>query len=97
MKKKVAAVGDQPAVTKSQQRIDISSRLCIYDTPGLLGLKIEHEADGLKLAASHAVGINAYIDEEVATWFAGFLPDHYSVAGVRYGFDPAAFDAAGSF
>ena len=27
VKKKVAAVGDQPAVTKSQQRIDISSRL----------------------------------------------------------------------
>ena len=96
VKKKVAAVGDQPAVTKSQQRIDISSRLCIYDTPGLLWPKIEHEADGLKLAASHAVGINAYIDEEVATWLAGFLLDHYTqLVGVRYGFDPAAFDAAG--
>ena len=96
VKKKVAAVGDQPAVTKSQQRIDISSRLCIYDTPGLLWPKIEHEADGLKLAASHAVGINAYIDEEVATWLAGFLLDHYpQLLGVRYGFDPAAFDAAG--
>jgi ribosome biogenesis GTPase A len=40
VKKKVAAVGDQPAVTKSQQRIDINSRLTLYDTPGMLWPKI---------------------------------------------------------
>jgi ribosome biogenesis GTPase A len=68
VKKKVAAVGDQPAVTKSQQRIDISSRLTIYDTPGMLWPKIEHPIDGLMMAASHAVGVNAYFGEEVATF-----------------------------
>ena len=39
-KKKVAKVGDEPAVTKSQQRIDISSRLTLYDTPGMMWPKI---------------------------------------------------------
>jgi ribosome biogenesis GTPase A len=94
VKKKVAAVGDQPAVTKSQQRIDISSRLTIYDTPGMLWPKIDHPIDGLMLAASHAVGVNAYIDEEVATFLAGFLLDHYpALLTARYGFATADMDA----
>jgi ribosome biogenesis GTPase A len=93
VKKKVAAVGDQPAVTKSQQRIDISSRLTIYDTPGMLWPKIEHPIDGLMLAASHAVGVNAYIDEEVATFLADFLVEHYpALLTARYGFSTAGLD-----
>ena len=41
----------------------------------MLWPKIDHPIDGLMLAASHAVGVNAYIDEEVATFLAGFLLD----------------------
>ncbi|MCE1241427.1 MAG: ribosome biogenesis GTPase YlqF [Azonexaceae bacterium] len=94
VKKKVAAVGDQPAVTKSQQRIDISSRLTIYDTPGMLWPKIDHPIDGLMLAASHAVGVNAYIDDEVATWLAGYLLEHYpALLQARYGFALPGMDA----
>jgi len=94
VKKKVAAVGDQPAVTKSQQRIDISSRLTIYDTPGMLWPRIAHPIDGLMLAASHAVGVNAYIDEEVATFLSGFLLDHYpALLTARYGFATDDMDA----
>jgi ribosome biogenesis GTPase A len=96
VKKKVAAVGDQPAVTKSQQRIDISSRLTIYDTPGMLWPRIAHPIDGLMLAASHAVGVNAYIDIEVATFLAGFLLEHYpALLTARYGFATAGMDAVG--
>jgi ribosome biogenesis GTPase A len=94
VKKKVAAVGDQPAVTKSQQRIDISNRLTLYDTPGMLWPKIAHPVDGLMLAASHAVGVNAYIDEEVATWLAGFLLEHYpALLKARYGLATDGIDA----
>lgn len=94
VKKKVAAVGDQPAVTKSQQRIDISNRLTIYDTPGMLWPRIDHPIDGLMLAASHAVGVNAYIGEDVAIWLAGYLLDHYpALLKARYGFDLAGLDA----
>jgi ribosome biogenesis GTPase A len=47
-----------------------------------------HPVDGLMLAASHAVGVNAYIDEEVGTWLAGFLLEHYpALLTARYGFD----------
>ena len=96
VKKKVAAVGDQPAVTKSQQRIDISSRLTIYDTPGMLWPKIEHPLDGQMLAASHAVGVNAYIDEEVATFLATYVLEHYpQLLTVRYGFPTEGLDGVG--
>lgn len=94
VKKRVAAVGDQPAVTKSQQRIDLSSRLTIYDTPGMLWPKIDHPIDGLMMAASHSVGVNAYIDEEVATWLAGYLLEYYpALLQARYGFDLQGMDA----
>ena len=96
VKKKVAAVGDQPAVTKSQQRIDISNRLTLYDTPGMLWPKIDHPLDGLMLAASHAVGVNAYIGEDVATWLAGYLLEAYpALLKARYGFALEGMDAVG--
>ena len=94
VKKRVAEVGDQPAVTKSQQRIDISSRLTLYDTPGMLWPKIQHPIDGLMLAASHAVGVNAYIDIEVATFLAGFLLEHYpALLAARYSLATQGLDA----
>jgi ribosome biogenesis GTPase A len=93
VKKKVAAVGDQPAVTKSQQRIDISSRLTIYDTPGMLWPKIEHPIDGLMMAASHAVGVNAYFGEEVATFLTDYLLVHYpALLSARYGLSTEGMD-----
>jgi ribosome biogenesis GTPase A len=93
VKKKVAAVGDQPAVTKSQQRIDISSRLTLYDTPGMLWPKIAHPVDGLMLAASHAVGVNAYIGEDVAIFLADYLLQAYPVLlTARYGFATDGLD-----
>ncbi len=96
VKKKVAAVGDQPAVTKSQQRIDLSSKLTIYDTPGMLWPKIDHPLDGLMLAASHAVGVNAYMGDEVAIWLAGFLLESYpQLLAQRYGLAVQEMDAVG--
>ena len=96
VKKKVAAVGDQPAVTKSQQRIDISSRLTLYDTPGMLWPKIADPLDGLMLAASHAVGVNAYIGEDVAAFLADYLVQAYPALLIaRYGFAIDGLDGVG--
>lgn len=78
LKRKVAKVGDEPAVTKSQQRLDLSDHMTLIDTPGLMWPKIEHESDGLMLAASHAIGRNALIDEEVATFLGDLLLVRYA-------------------
>lgn len=77
LKRRVAKVGDEPAVTKSQQTFDLGSHMTITDTPGMMWPKIEHDSDGFMLAASHAIGRNAVIDEEVATFLAGLLLDRY--------------------
>lgn len=95
VKRRVAAVGDEPAVTKAQQRYDLGPRMTLVDTPGMLWPKIEHPGDGLMLAASHAVGRNAVIDEEVAAFLADILLRRYpALLTARYGFAVAGLDGA---
>lgn len=94
VKRKIAKVGDEPAVTKSQQIYQISVRHSITDTPGLMWPKIEHDSDGFMLAASHAIGRNAIIDEEVAVFLAGLLLKRYpALLTARYGFSADGIDA----
>jgi ribosome biogenesis GTPase A len=94
LKKRVAKVGDEPAVTKTQQRLYLGNNMVLIDTPGMLWPKIEHPTDGLMLAASHAVGINAVIEEEVATFLAEILLQRYpQLISARYGFPTDGIDA----
>ncbi|MDP3037892.1 MAG: GTPase, partial [Rhodocyclaceae bacterium] len=99
LKRRIAAVGDEPAVTKSQQSFDLSLRQTIIDTPGLMWPKIEHDTDGFMLAASHAIGRNAVIDADVAIFLAGILLARYpALLAARYKVDAitmAAMDAVG--
>ncbi len=96
LKKRVAAVGDEPAVTKSQQRIELNDRMSITDTPGLMWPKIEHDSDGYMLAASHAIGRNAVIDEEVAVFLANILLVRYpALLAERYGCAVEGLDGVG--
>src|SRR5450830_51043 len=94
LKRRVANVGDEPAVTKTQQRLYLGKNMILTDTPGMLWPKIEHPTDGLMLAASHAIGINALIEEEIATFLAEQLLLHYPKSLVtRYGFNLEGMDA----
>lgn len=77
LKRKVAKVGDEPAVTKHQQTLDLGPGLILTDTPGMMWPKIEYDADGYMLAASHAIGRNAVIDEEVAAFLGDILLARY--------------------
>lgn len=89
LKKRVAAVGDEPAVTKSQQTLSLGAGMTLTDTPGLMWPKIEHESDGYLLAASHAIGINAVPEEEVARFLGALLLERYAPnLAARYRFSP---------
>jgi ribosome biogenesis GTPase A len=93
LKRKAAKVGDEPGVTKHQNRYQVTDRFELVDMPGLMWPAIERHTDALMLAASHAMGVNAYIDEEVATFLAEVLKARYPQAlRDRYGFDPAVLD-----
>jgi len=89
LKKRVAAVGDEPAITKSQQTLSLDAGLILTDTPGLMWPKIEHESDGYLLAASHAIGINAVPEEEVARFLGALLLKRYAPnLAARYRLSP---------
>lgn len=96
LKKRVAKVGDEPAVTKSQQTLDLGKGMTLTDTPGLMWPKIEHDSDGYMLAASHAIGTNAVIEEEVATYLGGLLLARYgNLVAARYKLSVEGMDGAG--
>lgn len=96
LKKRVAKVGDEPAVTKTQQRLLLGNNMVLIDTPGLMWPKIDHPSDGLMLAASHAIGVNAVIEDGVANFLAEQLLVHYpQLLLKRYGSSPAVIDGPG--
>ena len=96
LKRRVANVGDEPAVTKSQQCHSLNERMTLTDSPGLMWPKIENPDDGLKLAAIHAIGRNATIDEEVAEYLAtALLVRYHGLLAVRYGVAEEGLDGVG--
>jgi ribosome biogenesis GTPase A len=96
LKKKVAKVGDEPAVTKMQQKLYLGKNTILVDTPGMLWPKIAMASDGLMLAASHAIGSNALIEEDVATFLADELLARYpQLLQARYGFKTEGLDGIG--
>ena len=96
LKRRVAAVGDEPAVTKTQMSHDLGPTMTITDTPGLMWPKIEHDSDGFMLAACHAIGRNAVIDSEVGIFLAGLLLRRYpDLLAARYGIDFEGLDGVG--
>ena len=95
LNRRVAKVGDEPAVTKSQQRFDLSETMSITDTPGMMWPKIQYESDGYMLAASHAIGRNAVIDEDVALFLADNLLKTYpALLNARYKLDTMKHNGA---
>jgi ribosome biogenesis GTPase A len=93
LKKKVAKVGDEPAVTKMQQKLYLGKNIILVDTPGMLWPKIALASDGLMLAASHAIGSNALIEDEVAVFLAEVLLERYpALLSARYGFKTEGMD-----
>jgi ribosome biogenesis GTPase A len=96
LKRKVAKTGDEPAVTRHQSRFDLGDEMELIDTPGLMWPSIKHPSDGLMLAASHVIGENAFINEEVALFLAEILLARYpGLVATRYGVKAEALDGAG--
>jgi ribosome biogenesis GTPase A len=88
LNRRVAKVGDEPAVTKSQQRFELDPTMNITDTPGMMWPKIAHESDGFMLAASHAIGRNAVIDEDIAVFLGdNLLASYPDLLNARYKLD----------
>jgi len=75
--KKIAKVGNEPAVTKNQQRFTLKNGMALSDTPGILWPKIEDPDSGYRLAASGAIRDTAIEYEDVALFAAEFMSTDY--------------------
>ena len=64
--KRQAKTGDEAGITKLEQRITLADDFYLWDTPGMLWPRITAPESGYNLAASGAVGRNAYDEELVA-------------------------------
>lgn len=76
--KRATKTGDEAGVTKQEQRIALADDFYLYDTPGVLWPRIIVAQSGYHLAASGAVGRNAYDDVEVALELLVVLKQHYA-------------------
>lgn len=73
----IAKTGNEPAVTKSQQRINLGSGIVLYDTPGVLWPKLENPNSIYRLAASGAVKNTAMEFDDVGFFAADYLIKAY--------------------
>ena len=86
--KKMARVGDKPAITTCPQQIDLRNGIHLSDTPGLLWPDIRNQKSAYRLAASGAIGDGGMDYEGVAFFAAEYLMEHYpKPLAARYKFD----------
>lgn len=95
--KRAAKTGDEAGVTRTESRIALADDFYLYDTPGMLWPRIVVPESGFNLAASGAVGKNAYDEQEVAYELLALLKaDYPALLEARYklGFTPEAYEQA---
>lgn len=73
----IAKTGNEPAVTKMQQRIRISDQLALIHTPGILWPKLENQNSAYRLAATGAIKDTAISYDDIAFFTVDFLQKNY--------------------
>lgn len=81
--RKIARVGDEPAVTRNQQRIQIADDFTLMDTPGIMWPSPESELGGYRLAASGAIRDTAVEYEDIALFAVDYLSQRYPEALIQ--------------
>lgn len=78
--KAIARVGDEPAVTRQQQQINLGGGIMLFDTPGILWPRMHEEDCGYRLAVTGAVKNTAIEFEDIALFAAEYLLQAYPQA-----------------
>ncbi len=82
----VAKTGNQPALTRQQQFIEIQPGFILLDTPGLMWPNVENRCAGYRLAVTGAIRDTAISHVEVALFALGYLRERYAPNLIeRYG------------
>ena len=75
--KNIANTGNEPAVTKRQQRINLGNGIILFDTPGVMWPNVENKNSGYRLATTGAIRDTAIKHDDVAFFAAEFLLRNY--------------------
>jgi len=91
--RKLAKVGNEPAVTKARQEIILSEHLVLLDTPGILWPKLEDQQAAYRLATSGAIRNTAIDLADVGLFAAAMLQERYpQLLRARYQIEPAGLE-----
>jgi len=91
--KRKAVVRDQPAVTRSEQQIEVPGGLLLVDTPGVLWPKLDDQRGAHRLAMSGAIRDTVYDAHEVARFAVAWLmAEHPLMLRARFKLDRLAKD-----
>jgi ribosome biogenesis GTPase A len=89
--KAIAKTGNEPAITKGQQRINLRNGIILLDTPGVLWPKFANEASGYRLATTGALKDTAINHVEIAYFAVDYFLRHYPERLMaRYGIETLA-------
>ena len=75
--KHITKTGDEPAVTKGQQKINLRNGIMLLDAPGILWPKIENPQGSYRLGTTGAIKDTAVSYEDLAFFAAEFLLEAY--------------------
>ena len=73
----IAKTGNEPAVTKMQQRIKLDQGIVLLDTPGVLWPKLENQHGGYRLAVTGAIKETAVSNDDIAMYAVAYLREAY--------------------
>lgn len=73
----IAKTGNEPAVTKQQQRINLKNNIVLSDTPGVLWPNVENRNSGYRLAISGAIKDTAFQHDDIALFALEYLLKAY--------------------
>ena len=76
----IAKTGNEPAVTKVQQRINLRNGIVLSDTPGILWPKVDNDKSSYRLAVTGAIKDTAMDYEDVAMFAAEYFLAAYPEA-----------------
>ncbi len=90
----IAKTGNEPAVTKQQQRINLQNNIVLSDTPGVLWPNVENRNSGYRLAVTGAIKDTAFQHDDIALFALEYLLKAYpALLQARYRLESLPEDA----
>ena len=76
--KSITKVGNEPAITKRQQKVSLNENVILHDSPGILWPKFTNQHSGYRLAVIGSIKNTAIDIEDIGFYAAEFFINHYS-------------------